>query len=535
LYKLLVADDEQIVLDSIRYIVEKDFRDIMTIETSSSGLDAIEKAEIQKPDIIFMDIKMPGINGIDAIKEIKHTYNNAIFIIITAYEQFDFAKEAVNLGVLEYLLKPVNRSKIVEILHKAIRLIEEDRRKRKKELELKEKMQSIMPVLEHGFIYSILLYKDFNDELGQYRKILDITENSGYIMTVEFGQEESPGNLGNKIGSSVLSQSFYPYFKDVLKERCKCIIGPVILNRIVVYIPVFNAEDEYPQRIEAVSIAEYLFKKLSCRVDADFYIGIGRLCRGVENLAGSYEDSLKAIRYAGGKGIMHIKDIPAGSLHNSEYPAIKEKLVIEKASTGEIRSCIQTFNHVFEWYAAEYGRAVKPVKERLVELMVTLHRLAWDYGVEEGELLRRQDYLSEMLSINELSSLKVWCIRRIEHISSGISRLRKKRLSTIIANAVRFIDANFIRDLTLEDVSREVKISPYYFSKLFKEETGENFIDYLTTVRVNKAKEFLEQGLHSVKEICYNVGYSDPNYFSRLFKKVVGLTPTEYKEKIAKY
>ena len=535
MYKLLVADDEQIVLDSIRYIIEKDFRDVIAIETSSSGLEAVEKAEIQKPDIIFMDIKMPGINGIDAIKEIKHTYNNAIFVIITAYEQFDFAKEAVNLGVLEYLLKPVNRSKIIEILYKAIQLIEEDRRKRKKELELKEKMQSILPVLEHGFIYSILLYKDFNNELKQYKKILEITENSGYMMTVEFGQEESPGNLGNKIGSSVLSQSFYPYFKDILKERCKCIIGPVILNRIVIYIPVFNQEDEYSQRIEAVSIAEYVFEKLSHKVDADFYIGIGRLCSGVENLAGSYEDTLRAIRFADSKGVMHIKDIPAGNLHNSEYPAIKEKLVIEKASAGDIQSCIQAFNHIFEWHVAEYNGIVKPVKERLIELMVTLHRLAWDYGIEDVELLRRQDYLSEMLSINELSSLKVWCIRRIEHITIGISKLRKKRLSSIVTNAMRYIDSNFSRELTLEDVSMEVKISPYYFSKLFKEETGENFIDYLTAVRVNKAKEFLEQGQHSVKEICYNVGYSDPNYFSRLFKKVVGLTPTEYKDKITKY
>ena len=92
------------------------------------------------------------------------------------------------------------------------------------------------------------------------------------------------------------------------------------------------------------------------------------------------------------------------------------------------------------------------------------------------------------------------------------------------------MQTNFAKDLSLADVSRIVNISPYYFSKLFKEDTGENFIEYLTAIRINKAKELLDASEYSMKEICAMVGYSDPNYFSRTFKKNVGVTPTEYKE-----
>lgn len=532
MYRLLVADDEQIVLDSIKFIIEKNFSGVIVLETARSGREAIEKAEYFKPDIVFMDIKMPGINGIDAIREIKSRYNNAFFVIVTAYEQFDFAKEAVNLGVEEYLLKPVNREKIIDTVRKIIGIIESEREKRKKELELKEKLESVLPVLENGFIYSIVLLDDNKKELENYKELFEIDEAGGYIMTVEFGDSESRDGLSNKIGLSVKSQSFYPYFRDTIKCRCKCLVGPVMLNRIVVFIPSDLKCDEYSQRLEAVSIAEYLFEKLTEKVDTNFYIGIGRSYKGVENLYRSYEESLKAIRYAGGRGIVHIMDVPVERGMNSEYPLSKEKLLLEKASAGETGSCLQLFSFIFDWLTAEYGNFTQNVKSKLLELMVLFHRLAWDYGVDEDEFLNRQDYLEEMLAIEDLSGLKTWCKERIEYITRSINSIKEKNINSLILKARDYIDKNFHKEITLEDVSREVNISPHYFSRLFKEETGENFIEYLTLVRIQKAKEFLEEGRYSVKEICYIIGYGDPNYFSRIFKKVVGITPTDYRETV---
>lgn len=530
MYKLLVADDEQIVLDSIKFIIEKNFNDITVVGTARSGREAIEKAEALRPDIVFMDIKMPGINGIDAIKEIKAMYNNMVFVILTAFEQFDYAKEALNLGVVEYLSKPVDRNKIIDTVKKSVEIIENERRKREKELELKEKMETVLPILENGFIYSLLLFDDNNNELENYKKIFDITENDGYIMTVEFGEEQKPGQLGNRIGSSVLIQSFYPYFRDVIKLRCKCLVGPVMLNRIVVFITANRNEDEYSQRLEALNIAQYVFNKISEKVNIDFYIGIGRKYIGLENLHKSYEESLRAISCTNSKGIVHISDISEESGYKYDYPYSKEKLLIEKASLGETAGCLKAFNFIFDWLENIYKDDVQEIKKRLVEIVVMLHRLVQEYEIEDDSLYKRQNYLSDFFEINEITKLKVWCKSRIEYITSSINNAREKKLSSLILKARTYIDRNFGRDITLEEVSREVSVSPHYFSKLFKSETGENFIDYLTSVRISKAKEYLEGGKFSVKEICYQVGYSDPNYFSRIFKRVVGVTPTEFKE-----
>ena len=105
-----------------------------------------------------------------------------------------------------------------------------------------------------------------------------------------------------------------------------------------------------------------------------------------------------------------------------------------------------------------------------------------------------------------------------------------KRTNSTVDKAKEYINENYAKDISLDDVSREVDISPYYFSKVFKEETGENFIEYLTNIRIEKAKELLTETELSMKEICGSIGYSDPNYFSRTFKKNTGVTPTEYKE-----
>lgn len=532
MYKLLVADDEQIVLDSIKFIVEKNFKDSIVIETARSGRQVIEKAEYMKPDIVFMDINMPGINGIEAIKEIKSSYSNTVFVIITAYEQFDFAKEAVKLGVVEYLLKPVSRNKIVETVNKVIGIINSEREKRKKELVMKEKLESVLPILENGFIYSIVLFDDNKNELERYGEIFEISENSGYIMTVEFGEMEKHGGLGNRIGLSVKSQSFYEYFRNLLKGVCKCIIGPVMLNRIVVFIPSDADGDEYSQRLEALNIADYIYNKFNEKVEADFYIGLGRTYTGLHNMSRSYEESLKAIRSADGKGIVHIMDVPTEYGIGTEYPLAKEKLFLEKASAGETEVCLQHFGFLFDWLITEYLNSVHDIKNKLIELMVLLHRLACDYGVYEGESFKQIKYLEEFLAIEDISVVRNWCRERIEYITRSINHIREKRVNSLILKAKSYIDLNYDKEITLEDVSREVNISPHYFSRLFKEETGENFIEYLTLVRIQKAKEFLEQGQYSVKEICYLVGYGDPNYFSRIFKKVVGVTPTDYKETI---
>jgi two-component system response regulator YesN len=527
--KVMVVDDENIVIESIKYIVSKNFENVVVADTARSGREAIEKAETVRPDLVFMDIKMPGINGIEAIKEIKAANPNVRFVIISACEQFEYAKEAVSMGVVEYLMKPVNRTRIIEIIRQAERALDESRERRKRELELREKFERVLPVLEHGFIFSILLYEDYNDEIENYKRILDVNEEAGYVMTIEFGGGNASGNPENVIGSSVFSQKIYPQIVDIVKDRLRCIMGPVMLNRIIIYVPTPSPGDGYSDRVEAVAAAEYIAGKISKRADIQFRIGIGGIKDGSENILASFTESLRALKYAGEKEIMHIHDITEEGAKLQSFSAVREKQLIDRAAMGVTAECMAIFNQMFDELAAAYGNSVEDIKGGLLEPVVVLHRLALDYGLERTEIFKGQNYLREFLALNDPLHVKGWCRDRIELVTTGIKAARDRRCNNLITKAREYIESNYNKDLTLEDVSREVGLSPHYFSRFFKEETGENFIDYLTNIRIREAKNLLERENLSIKEVCFKVGYNDPNYFSRIFKRITGISPSEFR------
>ena len=142
----------------------------------------------------------------------------------------------------------------------------------------------------------------------------------------------------------------------------------------------------------------------------------------------------------------------------------------------------------------------------------------------------RADYLPQIMATEDPAELKKWFLGKMTTAARNVTEKKAEKSGKTVSAAKDFIRQNYNREITLDDVSREVNITPYYFSKLFKEETGEGFIEYLTNIRIDKAKELLNNTNYTMKEICQMVGYTDPNYFSRTFKKNVGVTPTEYKE-----
>lgn len=161
MYKIMLADDEGIVIDSLKFIIEKEFGEECMVEYAKTGRSVIELAEKFRPDIAIMDIQMPGINGIEAMKEIRKGNQNVHFIVMSAYDKFDYAKEAIKLGVLEYITKPMERKKIVSVLKKGMAIIQEEREKRSNELLIKEKLETVIPIIEKSDSINI-------DDYGSY-------------------------------------------------------------------------------------------------------------------------------------------------------------------------------------------------------------------------------------------------------------------------------------------------------------------------------------------------------------------------------
>ena len=186
MYKVLIVDDEQIVLDSIEYIILKREDNISVCGLASNGREAIELMKVQHPDIVIIDIQMPGITGIDAIKEMKRIYPRTRFVIISAYEHFEFAKQAVQLGVKEYLLKPINRGKLNLILNQLVLELDQEHVQKECDIETIEKLQNMIPFMENGFIYSVILNNDCSMDMKQYLRLMEINCECGFMIVFQF-------------------------------------------------------------------------------------------------------------------------------------------------------------------------------------------------------------------------------------------------------------------------------------------------------------------------------------------------------------
>ena len=182
-----------------------------------------------------------------------------------------------------------------------------------------------------------------------------------------------------------------------------------------------------------------------------------------------------------------------------------------------------------------YYDDTEDIQLKVLEFVIFAEREAFfSGGIETYDFHSRKDYLSSVLRCPDYTSLREWYLEKLEAVCRKIATRREEQSESIISKAKAYIKENFAKELSLDEISRVVNISPYYFSKLFKEESGENFIEYLTRVRISRAKELLSNPALSIKEICGMAGYSDPNYFSRIFKKQEDVTPSEYREKIQK-
>ena len=233
MYKLMLADDEGIVRESLKFIVDKEFPGSFETFEAKTGRRVIELADEVRPDIAFMDIRMPGINGIDAMKEIRTTNPNIVFVVISAYDKFDYAKQALNLGVIDYINKPFDKAQIVAVLKKAMAEVDRVREQRSRELEVKEKLESIVPIIENGLIQDLLSHEHYKENIDEYKKLLEIDEKYGLMLAIVSGDKESGGYLRGAVPASVKTQKNYETILLIISDNFKCITGSDRISRLL--------------------------------------------------------------------------------------------------------------------------------------------------------------------------------------------------------------------------------------------------------------------------------------------------------------
>lgn len=530
MYRILIADDEGIMLYSLQTMIQKNFGEECEVYTAKTGRAVVDMAESIRPDIIFMDIQMPGMNGIEAMQNIRQHNKRVLLIVITAYSKFDYAKEAIEIGVFDFLTKPVNKDTFLNVMKRAMAQVDTERNSQMTNLRIREKLDTVIPIIESGFINYLMLQGGRTESAyHNYKELLDIEVENAYVILIQFGESIENGVLTNPVGMSMRSQKFYPELRNIVKEYFNCIIGAVMANKVIVMVPTQAVENEYEERIRTIGQARKLLYSLEEQIDAKFRIGIGRTCR-IEELNQSYQEAYRALQEGDGR-VVHVGDMPLRGEYEGEYPVDCEQRIFQLVIKGDIDGVMEQASVFFDWMVDNYSEYMDTIRLKVLELIMRAERDAfWNGGINYG-FLSRKDYLSEVQNCSTFDELRSWWLNKMTDITRHMANRKKAQSQNMVTKAISYMEEHYKKDISLDEVAREVNINPYYFSKRFKEETGVNFIDYLTSIRIKKAKELLEDPALSIKEICTLSGYSDPNYFSRIFKKVENVTPSDYRER----
>ncbi|MCH3962168.1 MAG: response regulator [Solobacterium sp.] len=518
MYKILIADDEGIVCDSLKYIINKDFGSTCELFFAKSGRQAIETAEQNQPDIAFIDIKMPGINGLSALQEMKRKNPSMRALILTAYDSFDYAKKAILLGAVDYLTKPIDRQKITDCLVKIMHEIDEERRKRNDDLAIKERMETAAPIIENGFVLALITRNEYAYSGEQYRSLLGIKEDKGFMIVLEWDQQFNEKQPENPIDASVKGQKLASKMSSNIKMYMRAYLSPIMGNKIFCAVPYEMTDMTYDDRLRIIEKVRVLVESLKKETGNDFKAGIGAV-HYWESMYDSYLEAVNALHH-GVRSISHIDDLIVPDDSSRQQDSIK-RMVLDAAARGNAEDVRTEANAYTAWLYQDSSLSLDDIKVELMELITEAGRKVIEQGIpvskEPEHALLKAESKKELFKIFT-DGLEEICTQTIA---------KDAQSDTAVSKVKKYLDEHYNQDISLDWVSEHVNISPYYFSKLFKQEMGCGFNNYLTRIRMEKAKRLLEDTQMPIKEVCAEVGYSDPNYFSRLFKRWTGLAPTE--------
>ena len=280
------------------------------------------------------------------MKEIKNRNNSIAFIVLSAFDRFNYAKEAIDLGVLEYMMKPFNSNKIIEVVKKAIAQIEKERQKISNNLEIREKLKTVVPILENSFVYTVMFQELSASEAENYKNLLGIQGSKGYAMVMEYGDEQKNGTLTNPVGVSVRIQKVYQQIREIVKEFFPAYIGSPMANRITLYVPYEGEEMEYNERIRIIENARVMIRKMAKMFEMQFKIGIGSP-QEIREISKSYREAIEAVKNPKSK-VTHIRDIIFDGKYET-YPIEMEKQLFRAIEKGKIGMARNFANRFFDW------------------------------------------------------------------------------------------------------------------------------------------------------------------------------------------
>lgn len=534
--KVFLVEDEMVIRRGIKNSIDWEKEGYIFCGEASDGELAYPMIIKEKPDILITDIRMPFMDGLELCKLVKKELPNIKILILSGYDEFDYAKEAIRLGVTEYLLKPISSGKLLEALNG----VSESIRREKEDKDLVHKyMEEMQENTEHEkqkfFEQMIAGNLSMADALETGKKYeMNLSAGMYNLLLFRFTLGEENRKSGELLGEA-------EYAIEKLTERLEYVFE---FQRGVegwAFLLMADNEEQMSERVKELSKdLEEIMKNYSTIA---YFGGIGQPVARLRELEESFREAERALaaRFTMELNrIISVEDIRMAqnvdTLDDIEITSFgeieKTRTMLEKFLNNGAEDEIDEFVDVYiNELPEENLKSVLMRQYIIMDAYIVMMSFCEKIEGIEGEMQAQSEELkNSMKTIQTLEEIKNYIRMLLKKIIGVRDTISGRRYSDIIEIAKDQIRKTYMSDeISLNTIAAEVGMSPSYFSSIFSKEMGKTFVEYLTEIRMDRAKELLMCSSMKTSEIGYEVGYKDPHYFSYIFKKTQNCTPKEFR------
>lgn len=528
-YKVILVDDEAEVIDMIEKKIHWNDLGFEVAGSATNGVKALELVEKLQPDVVLTDIKMPYMDGLELSRRLNREYPNIYIMLCTGFDEFEYAKEAVHLEIKEYMLKPVNATELSESLTNLKHTLDREREEKLNVKKLNDYFQEVLPKLQSNFFISLIEGRVEKHDYERFLQAYQVDMKGPLFGCVIFHTSEN--HVPEGMNPLLLSMSVEREIKQRLMDQWNC--REFIYMGNILLILELDAEDKITQITDACDrFCRWAYRIMGAVVTA----GIGTVCDSLYEISLSYERAREAVSYRvlyGTKRAINIGEIvpkeqikPVQSEESrmqTLFRAIRigDSAEIERAAHGEMEKL-----HKNTETMSQYNLAT-------MEIVSGFFKFCTDNSLDFNKISGNMQNIYEKVSQMDESSLTAWIVQMSETISEKLKCARNSSARRLIVEAQNIVKERYMEaDISLDEVCAVLGVSNSYFSSVFKKEAGKSFISYLTDYRMDIAAEMILNTDEKSYTIAEKVGYLDANYFSYVFKKKFGVSPSKYRASV---
>lgn len=525
-YKVMLCDDEQDAIEAIIAKLKWEELGYAIPVTASNGIEALEKCEEYKPDVVMTDINMPYMNGLELARQLKQQYPNIKIIIFSGYDDFEYAKEAVHLSCEEYILKPIDREELRKVFERVHTTLDTEYDERTNIDKLQSYYRESLPALQENFLTSLIEKSIPAKQIPTYMQnyALHLDGPKYAVVVIHTSTTHVPEGMTSLLCNLSV--------RRMAEEECHHLYQEVFFTYLGNTCMIVNIPDE--KIITSLTDAMDRFCRLAyTSLKAIVTIGIGQVVDSVENLSQSYEGARNAVSYrvlyGTGKAINICEVAPEKMEDSEEMEDTDLHEVFKKIRVNDAQGLEQAI-HTFITESEPHMTNIQDYRFFVMDIMTALYRFARNNHLSTSDLFAKKGDVYQYASKIEKKDLEASLYRECLEVQKRLNESRTNSTRSFVVKAQEYANENYPDEtLSVDTICRELGVSAAYFSTVFKKETGKAFIQYLTDIRMNKAAQLLCEKDRKTYVIAKEVGYSDPNYFSYVFKKKFGVSPSKYR------